>query len=157
MSTSVSSTVPSVPSLPLAELRRALAIRDLTDPEQGEHALQLLIDAVVASLRDTWGSEVCLRRASPVVSTRDNYDRLGYPPDAITQPAKNQAAGRRAHQESRGDPAHPITHKAIDADSWRREAQQSRTGQHRKKAHPKGRNRLMLDTHVEFTRDNRLK
>jgi hypothetical protein len=46
----------STPALSLAELRRALAIRDLTDPEQGPHALQLLVDAVVASLRDTWST-----------------------------------------------------------------------------------------------------
>jgi phenylalanyl-tRNA synthetase alpha chain len=89
MPTSISSlTVPSVPSLLLPELRRALSIRDLTDPDQGPHALQLLIRALVASLHSEWGSAVLEHRASPVVSTRDNYDRLGYAPDAVTRDAR---------------------------------------------------------------------
>ncbi len=46
------------------------------------------IEAIVAALRETWGSEVRQHRASPVVSTRDNYDRLGYAPDAITRDAR---------------------------------------------------------------------
>jgi phenylalanyl-tRNA synthetase alpha chain len=85
---SISVPAPSVPTLSVAELRRALAMRDLTDPDQGPHALQLLVDAIVDSLRESWGSEVRLRRASPVVSTRDNYDRLGYAPDAVTRDAR---------------------------------------------------------------------
>ncbi len=82
------SAVCPVPSLPLAELRRALSIRDLTDPGQGPHALQLLLEAIVASLHSAWGSEVLEHRASPIVSTRDNYDRLGYPPDAVTRDSR---------------------------------------------------------------------
>ena len=32
------------------ELRSALQLRDLTDPAEGAHAMQLLLDEVVASL-----------------------------------------------------------------------------------------------------------
>lgn len=67
------------------ELTRALTLRDLTDPAQGEHAVQLLLDAVVAALRDTWGSTVRCVRSSPVVPVRENYDRLGYNAGDVTR------------------------------------------------------------------------
>ncbi len=70
------------------ELRRVLSIRDLTDPSQGAHAMQLLVDAVTEPLCRAWGSQLRLRRASPIVSVRDNYDRLGYHPDAVTRDAR---------------------------------------------------------------------
>ena len=52
------------------QLCRALALRDLTDPAQGEHAMQALLSAVVAPLERTWGSTVRYVRSSPIVSTR---------------------------------------------------------------------------------------
>jgi phenylalanyl-tRNA synthetase alpha chain len=58
-----------------SELRAALAIRDLTDPAEGPHAMQLLLDAIHAALP----APVHVHRASPIVSVADNYDRLGYP------------------------------------------------------------------------------
>jgi phenylalanyl-tRNA synthetase alpha chain len=69
-------------------LRRALSIRDLTDSEEGPHAMQLVLAAVVAALERTWGCDVRLVRASPVASASDNYDRLGYPQDAVTRDAR---------------------------------------------------------------------
>lgn len=72
-----------------AEAReRALRLRDLTDPSQGPHAVQLLVDAVAGALRSHWGCQVRLCRAHPVVSVADNYDRLGYPPEAVTRDAR---------------------------------------------------------------------
>ena len=61
----------------------ALTIRDLTDPGQGPHAMQLLVDAAMASLCES--AEVHLSRTSPVVPVEDNYDRLGYAADAIAR------------------------------------------------------------------------
>jgi phenylalanyl-tRNA synthetase alpha chain len=58
-----------------SELCAALAIRDLTDPTEGPHAMQRLLDAIHAALP----GPVEIHRASPVVSIADNYDRLGYP------------------------------------------------------------------------------
>jgi len=58
-----------------SELSNALAIRDLTDPADGPHAMQRLLDAIHAALP----VPVEVHRASPIVSIADNYDRLGYP------------------------------------------------------------------------------
>lgn len=71
-----------------AALTRALAVRDLTDPARGTHAMQLLVDAVIAALAGTWRCTVQVRRASPVVSAADNYDRLHYPPDGAARDAR---------------------------------------------------------------------
>jgi phenylalanyl-tRNA synthetase alpha chain len=80
--------VPAVCPLSAAEVRHALAIRDLTDPSQGHHAIQILIDAAERALADRWGVAVQRRRANPVVTVADNYDRLGYAPDAAARDAR---------------------------------------------------------------------
>ncbi|WP_072806077.1 PheS-related mystery ligase SrmL [Rhodococcoides yunnanense] len=67
------------------QLYRALKIRDLTDPSQGEHAVQALLSAVVTSVQSVWGSSVRYVRNSPVVPVRENYDRLGYDPCDVTR------------------------------------------------------------------------
>lgn len=67
------------------QLSRALNMRDLTDPAQGEHALQTLLDSVVTALRTEWGGTVRYVRNPPIVSVRENYDRLGYGPDDVTR------------------------------------------------------------------------
>ncbi len=70
------------------EVRRALSIRDLTDPEQGHHALQLLVTSAEEALAAAWGATVVRHRAHPVVPIEDNYDRLGYPPDGPARDAR---------------------------------------------------------------------
>ncbi|MGI5217125.1 hypothetical protein [Nocardia sp. CA-290969] len=67
------------------QLSRALNIRDLTDPSQGEHAMQMLLDAIVTALRTEWGSTVRYVRNSPIVPVRENYDRLGYDRGDVTR------------------------------------------------------------------------
>jgi phenylalanyl-tRNA synthetase alpha chain len=71
--------------LDAAAVRRALSIRDLTDAQQGPHAMQLLIQAAIDALRDAWKCEVTIDRQSPIVSTSDNYDRLHYPADGAAR------------------------------------------------------------------------
>jgi phenylalanyl-tRNA synthetase alpha chain len=66
-------------------LHAALSVRDLTDPAAGPHAMQILLAAAVDALVIRWGCAVDLRRPSPLVPVEDNYDRLGYPPAAITR------------------------------------------------------------------------
>ena len=67
------------------ELRRARATRDLADPAQGPHAIQL----VVAALVDALGApRVDVPTGDPVVSLADNYDNLGYAGDAVTRDAR---------------------------------------------------------------------
>lgn len=79
----------SLPVLDPAALARDLAIPDLTDPAAAPgHALQLLVDAAVDALVDDWGAEPRLVRAHPIVSLDDNYDRLGFPADAVTRDAR---------------------------------------------------------------------
>ncbi|QRK11923.1 hypothetical protein JQX13_18810 [Archangium violaceum] len=69
-------------------VRRALSVRDLTDPSSGPHAMQRLVDDVLAALREAWRCDVRLHRQSPIVSVSDNYDRLRYPPDGVARDAR---------------------------------------------------------------------
>jgi phenylalanyl-tRNA synthetase alpha chain len=69
-------------------VERALALRDLTDPAQGPHAMQLLVDAAVRALADAWGAPVMIERANPVVTVADNYDALLYPPGGAARDAR---------------------------------------------------------------------
>jgi phenylalanyl-tRNA synthetase alpha chain len=73
-------------SMTVDALVDALTIRDLTDPAQGPHALQILVDNAVTSISDE--TQIHLTRAIPVVPIEDNYDRLGYAPDAIARDAR---------------------------------------------------------------------
>ncbi len=61
-------------------IRRALSLRDLTDPAAGPHAMQLLLRDVSRALEEAWPCSVRLRRECPVVAVADNYDALHYPP-----------------------------------------------------------------------------
>ena len=78
----------SVPYLSLAQLRTTLGIRDLSDPGEGPHAIQILIDRAVEALSLAWSCEVRWCRGPKVVPVADNYDRLGYAADAITREAR---------------------------------------------------------------------
>jgi phenylalanyl-tRNA synthetase alpha chain len=77
-----------VHALSLAQLRRALAIRDLTDPADGAHAMQIVIDDIVRALTERWAIPAIVSRSSPVVSIADNYDHLNYPPDGVSRDAR---------------------------------------------------------------------
>lgn len=67
------------------QIQRALTLRDLTDPSQGEHAIQQLLALAVTALQDRWQCTVRYVRNPPVVAVGDNYDRLGYDPADITR------------------------------------------------------------------------
>lgn len=79
---------PAISILSAEELRRALAVRDLTDPASGPHALQQLVGAALEALRAAWRCDVVIHRRSPVVSIADNYDRLHYPPGGAARDAR---------------------------------------------------------------------
>jgi phenylalanyl-tRNA synthetase alpha chain len=92
------------------QLARDLAIRDLSDPAAGAHAIQLLIDKAVRSLALAWGCDVRWCRGSRIVPVADNYDRLNYPPGAITREVRYTryvAEGRmlRSHSTAMVPPA----------------------------------------------------
>jgi phenylalanyl-tRNA synthetase alpha chain len=78
--------VPSqVTTLSPTQLAHDLGERDLTDPAQGGHAIQLLVDASAAALAAAWGCQVRWHRGPRVVPVADNYDRLRIPPDAVSR------------------------------------------------------------------------
>jgi phenylalanyl-tRNA synthetase alpha chain len=78
----------SISILSADAVRRALSIRDLTDPSAGTHAMQRIVDACVDGLTRAWGCEARVCRASPIVSVEDNYDRLRYPEEGVARDAR---------------------------------------------------------------------
>lgn len=79
---------PGITHLSPAQLRHDLGIRDLSDPAQGPHAIQILIDRAADSLSRAWDCEVRWCRGQRIVPVADNYDRLGYPAGAISRAAR---------------------------------------------------------------------
>jgi phenylalanyl-tRNA synthetase alpha chain len=74
-----------MPTVTANQLDHALALRDLTDPAAGPHAVQHVVTALETALRDAWHLPVHRDAGPRVVSIADNYDRLRYPADAITR------------------------------------------------------------------------
>jgi phenylalanyl-tRNA synthetase alpha chain len=74
--------------LTAAQLARDLALTDLTDPSDGPHAIQLLVEAAVTALTSAWGCEARWCRGPRIVPIADNYDDLGYQPEAVTRAAR---------------------------------------------------------------------
>ncbi|MBS2963225.1 hypothetical protein KGA66_09220 [Actinocrinis puniceicyclus] len=78
----------SAVALSAEHLERDLAIRDLSDPREGAHAVQLVLDRAVRALADAWGCEVRWCRGERIVPIADNYDALGYDPSDVTRDAR---------------------------------------------------------------------
>jgi phenylalanyl-tRNA synthetase alpha chain len=78
----------SVRMLTSDEVARALAVRDLGDPCEGAHAMQRLVDDIVRALVRAWKCDVLVYRGARIVDVAENYDALGYPPDAVTREAR---------------------------------------------------------------------
>ena len=70
------------------QLDRALALRDLSDPASGPHAMQLVAGTIAEALERAWGAPVLVHRASPVVTIHANYEVLGYPAGAPAREAR---------------------------------------------------------------------
>jgi phenylalanyl-tRNA synthetase alpha chain len=67
------------------ELSAALGLRDLTDPDAGEHAMQHVVSAIEYGLARAWMIPVRRDPGPRIVSVTDNYDRLRYSPEAVTR------------------------------------------------------------------------
>jgi phenylalanyl-tRNA synthetase alpha chain len=69
------------------QLTRDLAVRDLTDPAAGPHAVQLVVERAVAAVK---GPRTEVRRwpGDRIVTVADNYDHLGYDPADVTRDAR---------------------------------------------------------------------
>lgn len=74
-----------MPTLTPNQLDQALALRDLTDPGAGTHAMQHVVAALENALRDAWQIPVRRDAGPRVVPIIDNYDRLRYPAEAVTR------------------------------------------------------------------------
>jgi phenylalanyl-tRNA synthetase alpha chain len=107
--------------LDLEQLRAALAVRDLSDAAQGAHAMQVLWRAIGEALAAAWGATLRVVRASPVVTARDNYDRLYYPADGVARDARyTRWIGPGVLLRSQTSAAMPSALEALARDpSWR--------------------------------------
>jgi phenylalanyl-tRNA synthetase alpha chain len=66
------------------KLKQALAIKDLTDPRNGIHAINLLIERIKIRLsqKEGWPAVDLKRSASPISSVANDFDRLYFPVDS---------------------------------------------------------------------------
>ncbi|SNY10755.1 PheS-related mystery ligase SrmL [Paractinoplanes atraurantiacus] len=70
-------------------LTATLAVRDLTDPAEGPHAIQEIVTAVLNAVTTRWPSaDLLVHRGDRIVDVADNYDRLGYSPSAAARDAR---------------------------------------------------------------------
>jgi phenylalanyl-tRNA synthetase alpha chain len=69
-------------------LDRYLALRDLTNPDQGRHAINILMNDLIGAVARWSGLPADIVRRPPVVPITDNYDRLFYESDAIARSAR---------------------------------------------------------------------
>ena len=74
--------------LSTAQLERDLALRDLTDPAAGPHAIQQLVAKAAEALTSAWSIESRSCQGPRVVETADNYDNLNFTPDAASRDAR---------------------------------------------------------------------
>ena len=91
------------PYLTTEQLTRDLALRDLTDPAAGPHAIQSLVGLAAEALVASWA---CPTRPSPgprIVPIADNYDNLGFTAGAASRDAHYTRLRRR-----RTDVAQPL-------------------------------------------------
>jgi phenylalanyl-tRNA synthetase alpha chain len=86
---------PATTRVPLSaeQLSSDLAIRDLSDPADGRHAIQLIANIAVSALDAAWNRdrstcEVRWCRGPRIVPIADNYDLLGYPQADVTRAAR---------------------------------------------------------------------
>ncbi|MBO0714062.1 MAG: hypothetical protein J2P59_04865, partial [Acidimicrobiales bacterium] len=70
------------------QLARDLALRDLTDPDSGPHAMQLLVDLAAGALTAAFGCDQRLVAGSRIVPIADNYDHLGFTAEAASRDAR---------------------------------------------------------------------
>lgn len=71
-----------------SDLDCALTQRDLSDPAQGPHAMQIVLGRVVSALTSAWACTTTTVRNPPIVAVCDNYDRLGVDAGDITRDAR---------------------------------------------------------------------
>jgi len=78
----------TTPYLTPQALAADLALRDLSDPAQGPHAIHLVLEAILTAVHAHWSADLVIHRGERIVEVADNYDRLGYTVDATTRDAR---------------------------------------------------------------------
>jgi phenylalanyl-tRNA synthetase alpha chain len=78
----------NIKKISLEQLRHAINLRDLSNPADGSHSMQILMDDIVHALKGSWKCQVKIYRENPIVSIEDNYDRLNYPKDGASRDAR---------------------------------------------------------------------
>ncbi|MFJ5924877.1 hypothetical protein ACIQF6_19965 [Kitasatospora sp. NPDC092948] len=78
-------SVPAPRPLSAEQLAHDLAVRDLTDPAAGPHAVQLLVERAADALARHWSCPVLVHRGERIVTVADNYDHLNYRADDVTR------------------------------------------------------------------------
>lgn len=70
------------------KVKRALVIKDLTDPQNGVHAINLLIEKIRTRLsqKEGWPPPDLRRSTSPISSVANDFDRLYFP---INSPSRS--------------------------------------------------------------------
>jgi len=68
--------------------RQCLNLNDLTNPDDGPHCIQLVMQTVIDALVKHWGAQSVIYRESPIVSVQDNYDKIGYPKDGASRDSR---------------------------------------------------------------------
>ena len=66
------------------KIKQALAIKDLTDPKNGVHAINLIIERIREALsqKEGWSTPEIRRSDSSISSVTNDFDRLYLPPDS---------------------------------------------------------------------------
>jgi phenylalanyl-tRNA synthetase alpha chain len=70
------------------QLNQALNLRDLTNSDEGSHAMQLLLSSITDKLTSNWNNTGIEYRGSKVVTIANNYDNLGYPLEGAARDAR---------------------------------------------------------------------
>lgn len=65
------------------QLKKDLETRDLSDPSQGEHSMQKIMNEIIDALCSYWNCPVTIYRENPIVSVEDNYDKLGIDKESV--------------------------------------------------------------------------
>jgi len=68
------------------KLQESLAVRDLTDPTQGVHAINLMVAKIYEALSAAAGwPKPTILTGNPITTVRDNMDRLYFPVDNLSR------------------------------------------------------------------------
>lgn len=99
------------------QLARDLAVRDLTDPGAGDHAIRLLVDRAADRLANTWNAPARRSPGPRVVAIADNYDNLGFTADAASRDARySRYVDRRRMLRSHASAMIPPALRALAGD-----------------------------------------